>query len=97
MNVLLGDVSLKTGQPQNALQFYQQALLWLLPAWKPASVGAVPAEELLYSENTLTDALTGKADALRLLNKPEMALEHYMAVFMAGRKLRAAFFIQNRG
>jgi tetratricopeptide (TPR) repeat protein len=92
VNVLLGDVGLKTGQPQDALQYYQQALQWLMPAWKPASISAVPVEELLYSENTLTDALTGKANALRQLDKPEIALEHYMAVFMAGRKLRSAIF-----
>lgn len=92
VNVLLGDVCLKTGKPQEALQYYQQSLVWLLPSWRPATIDAVPAEELLYSENTLTDALTGKATALRILNKPELALEHYMAVFMAGRKLRAAFY-----
>jgi CHAT domain-containing protein len=92
VNVLLGDVCVKTGKPQDALQYYQQSLQWLLPAWQPANLLEVPAEALLYSENTLADALAGKATVLPMLNKPEAALEHYITVFMAGRKLRAAFY-----
>ncbi|AXY73480.1 CHAT domain-containing protein [Paraflavitalea soli] len=92
VNELLGNVCLKTGQPQQALQYYQQSLLWLLPSWQPASLQAVPPEALLYGESIFTDALTGKATCLRLLGKPEAALDHYIAVFMAGHKLQATFF-----
>ena len=92
VSVLLGEVCLKNNKHQEALGYYQQALRWLLPAWQPVNILEVPAEAMLYSENTLTDALAGKAMILPLLNKPEAALEHYTAVFMAGRKLRAAFY-----
>lgn len=92
VNVLLGDVCVKTNKHQEALAYYQQALRWLLPSWQPANILEVPGEVLLYSENTLADALAGKAMILPLLDKPDAALEHYTAVFMAGRKLRAAFY-----
>lgn len=92
VNVLLGNVCVKTGKPEEALQHYQQSLKWLLPSWQPADLLEAPAEALLYSENTLADALAGKAMVLPMLREPEAALEHYIAVFMAGRKLRAAFY-----
>jgi tetratricopeptide (TPR) repeat protein len=92
VNVLLGDVCKKTGKPQEALQYYQQALRWLLPSWQPADLLDVPDEALLYSESTLADALAGKAAILPLLDKREAAMEHYIAVFAAGRKLRSAFY-----
>ncbi len=92
VNELLGNLSLKTGQPQQALQYYQQSLVWLLPSWQPASLQAVPPETLLYGESIFTDALTGKATCLRILGKPEAALDHYTAAFMAGHKLQATFF-----
>lgn len=92
VNELLGNVCLRTGQPQQALQYYQRSLIWLLPSWQPASMQAVPPEALLYGESIFTDALTGKATCLRMLGKPEAALDHYTAVFMAGHKLQATFF-----
>ncbi|MBO9561558.1 MAG: CHAT domain-containing protein [Niastella sp.] len=92
VNVLLGDVCRKTGKPQEALQYYQRALRWLLPSWQPADLLDVPDEALLYSESTLADALAGKAAILPLLDKREAAMEHYIAVFAAGRKLRSAFY-----
>lgn len=89
---LLGNICLRTGQPQQALQYYHQSLIWLLPSWKPASMLSVPPEALLYGESLFTDALTGKATCLRMLDKPQAALDHYTAVFMAGHKLQATFF-----
>lgn len=92
VNVLLGDVCKKTGKPQEALLYYQQALRWLLPSWQPADLLSVPDEALFYSESTLADALAGKAAVLSLLDKQEAAMDHYIAVFSAGRKLRSAFY-----
>lgn len=92
VNVLLGDMCLKTSRHEEALQYYQQALRWLLPSWQPADILDVPDEALLYSENTLADALAGKAAILPLLDKREAAMDHYIAVFSAGRKLRSAFY-----
>jgi len=92
VNELLGNVYLKTGQPQQALQYYQQSLVWLLPSWQPASIKAVPPESLLYGESIFTDALTGKAVSLLQLGNKDAALDHYTAVFMASHKLQATFF-----
>jgi tetratricopeptide (TPR) repeat protein len=92
VNVLLGDVCKKTGKQQEALQYYQQALRWLLPSWQPVDMLEVPADVSLYSESTLADALAGKAAVLPLLGKREAGMDHYIAVFAAGRKLRSAFY-----
>lgn len=92
VQVLLGDVCRETGKPQEALLYYHQALQYLLPTWHPADVLDFPDETWLYSENTLADALAGKATVLQLLGKREAAMNHYMAVFAAGHKLRAAFY-----
>lgn len=88
---LLGWIALGTGQPQAALQHFQQSLQWLLPGWQPASLTAAPPDSLLYSESVLTDALAGKGASLRILNQREAALDHYMTVFQAGRQLQAAY------
>lgn len=92
LHVLLGDINFKSGNNNLALECYQQALLLLLPGWKPADFSAVPASALLYSENTLADALCGKATALIKLHQPVEALQHYISAFVAARKLRKEFF-----
>lgn len=91
MAVLMGDILSQDNEHSDALKQYQLALQQLLPAWKPATRDQVPPDSLLYSENTLTDALAGKAAAMAALQYKDMALEHYFAVFRAAHKLRAAF------
>jgi CHAT domain-containing protein len=92
LNVLLGDVSRQAAAATEALNYYQQALLLLLPSWKPSNLWQVPAESYFYSENTIGDALAGKAAALQLTGNKEAALAHYIASFGAEHKLRSAFF-----
>ena len=89
--VLSGDILLQNNQPQPALDSYQHALQLLLPSWKPASADQLPPDSLLYSENTITDALAGKAAVMAVMKYKDIALEHYFAVFRAARKLREAF------
>lgn len=89
--VLMGDILLGSQQPEKALAGYQQALQLLLPSWKPASPDQIPPDSLLYSENTFTDALAGKAAAMAAMQYKDIALEHFFAVFRAARKLRDAF------
>lgn len=91
MAVLTGDILLQGNQQREAMEQYQLALLQLLPSWKPAKPDQMPPDSLLYSENTITDALAGKAAALAAMQYRELALEHYFAVFRAAHKLRAAF------
>jgi CHAT domain-containing protein len=90
--VLLGDIHNTMHKAREALNYHQQALSLLLPNWHPSSVTATPSEDQLYSENTIADALNGKAVALAILQQPEQALQHYLASFMAERKLRREFF-----
>ena len=92
LNVVLGDINLKTGDNRKALEYYQKALLSLIPGWEPADISSIPAETLLYSENTLADALCGKATALIQLHQPQEALQHYISALVATGKLRKEFF-----
>ena len=91
LHVLLGDIFQQYQQSPRAMDHYQQALLLLLPGWKPANTQQLPPDELLYPENTITDALAGKAAALAGMQYDDIALEHYLAMFSAARKLREAF------
>ncbi|OQP64848.1 hypothetical protein A3860_19020 [Niastella vici] len=90
--VQLGDINCKTGNGSRALEFYQNALLLLIPTWSPASISTVPGEQLLYSENTFSDALCGKAAAFMLLHQPQEALQQYTGALVATGKLRREFF-----
>jgi tetratricopeptide (TPR) repeat protein len=92
LQVLLGDITIKTGNYNQALTYYHQALLLLLPGWKPSSNNQVPETIQLYSENTLADALFGKATALTQLQQPQVALQHYVSAFVAIGKLRKELF-----
>jgi CHAT domain-containing protein/tetratricopeptide (TPR) repeat protein len=92
VHVLLGEIYLAANYGAHSLQHYQQALVLLLPQWKPTEISALPPENFLYSENTIGDALAGKAAALQTLHQPNKALQHYIAAFMAERKLRKAFY-----
>ncbi len=92
VQVLLGDISVKSGRAKESLVHYQQALLLMMPAWQPAAIQEVPPNNLLYSENTLVDALCGKATALVELQQPEAALQEYITAFEATGKLRKEFF-----
>lgn len=92
VHILLGDITLKSGQAKQALTNYHQALLIMIPTWQPVSIYAVPPKNYLYSENTLSDALCGKATACIQLQQPQEALDQYIAAFDAAGKLRKEFF-----
>ncbi|AEW01849.1 hypothetical protein A4D02_07545 [Niastella koreensis] len=92
LQVLLGDITLKTGNSKQALRYYHQALQILLPGWQQANDKLVPETAQLYSENTLADALFGKASALAQLHQPQQALQHYISGFWATGKLRKELF-----
>jgi CHAT domain-containing protein len=90
--ILLGDITLRNKQAKQSLTHYQQALLLMMPAWQPATLYEVPPPEYLYSENTLTDALCGKAASFIQLQSPQEALQHYITAFDATGRLRKEFF-----
>jgi CHAT domain-containing protein len=90
--ILLGDITLRNKQVKQSLTHYQQALLLMMPAWQPATIDEVPAPQYLYSENTLIDALCGKAASFTQLQSPQEALQHYITAFDATGRLRKEFF-----
>jgi len=90
--ILLGDIYKDSKDLTASLQAYQQALVWLLPAWRTGNAYEAPPIELLYSESMLTDALTGKAAVLAALQQPDKALQHYNTVFNAVHRLQGAYF-----
>ena len=59
-----GRLHLQAGAPQPALAAFQQALANLLPDFPADSLRALPRPDQLYAENSLYQALEGKADAL---------------------------------
>lgn len=79
-------------QPQKAMEEYNTALSLLIPAYKPNAMDELPADKDLYAENTLLDALHGKADCLHAMEKKEKALQCYLLLYTIEKKLRREFF-----
>ncbi len=92
LSVLCGHVLLQLQQPEKGMEQYNSAMSLLLPAFQPSTIYSLPVNNDVYGENTLLDALQGKAACLYALNKKEDALECYMLLFNAERKLRQEFF-----
>lgn len=66
LKVLHGDLLLKQGDVLKALEEYQQAIRIFSPEWGSSPMMAVNTE-LLVGENTIAEALLGKAKSFRLL------------------------------
>jgi CHAT domain-containing protein len=90
--VSLGQVLLQLHEPQKAIDQYDAALTMMIPSFKPATIEDLPGAAELYGENTLSDALHGKAECLTALNKKETALLCYLLLYITDRKLRHEFF-----
>ncbi|GAB4255399.1 MAG: CHAT domain-containing protein [Saprospiraceae bacterium] len=61
--VALGQLQLTEGRPAEATKAFNRALASLLPDFDEENPKALPAPAGLYEENTLLEALEGKADA----------------------------------
>ena len=92
IHILLGDIMLANKKAKQSLTHYQQALVIMMPNWQPSSTSEVPPKKYLYSENTLIDALCGKATAFTQLQQPQEGLQHYITAFDAASSLRKEFF-----
>ena len=90
--VSAGHVLLQLHESQKAIEQYDNALSLLIPAFHPATINELPLAADLYGENTLSDALHGKADCLNALDKKEEALQCYMLLYTTERKSRHEFF-----
>ena len=90
--VSVGRILQQLKQPQKAMEQYNIALTLMIPSFKPNSIDELPGSKDLYGENTLLDALNGKADCLKELNKKEEALTCYLLLYAIEKKLRIEFF-----
>jgi CHAT domain-containing protein len=90
--VSTGRILLQLKQQQKAGQYFNNALAMMIPSFKPGTIEQLPDNKDLYGENTLLDALHGKADCLKELNKNEEALSCYLLLYTVEKKLRNEFF-----
>ena len=90
--VSTGRMLLQLQQPQKAIAQFNTALSLMIPSFKPNTIEELPGRKYLYGENSLLDALHGKADCLQAINKKEEALECYMLLYTVEKKLRHEFF-----
>lgn len=86
---LLGRIDLEQKRPLEALANYHHALVCVLPGLNQKQVQRLPLPATFYSENTILEALEGKAHAFFALNQPEKALECYELIPFVEAKLRA--------
>lgn len=86
---LLGSIDLDQKRPLEALAKYHHALVCVLPGLNLKDAQSLPLPATFYSENTILEALQGKARAFLALKKPEKALECYELIPFVEAKLRA--------
>ena len=90
--VSAGRILQQLKQPQKAMEQYNIALVLMIPSFKPNKIDELPDTKDLYGENTLLDALYGKANCLYAIDKKGEALDCYMLLYAVDKKLRHEFF-----
>ncbi len=90
--VSTGGMFLQLQQPQKAMEQFNTALTLMIPSFNPDTIDELPKNNALYGENTLLDALHGKADCLNQMGKKEKSLQCYMLLYTIEKKLRREFF-----
>ena len=86
---LLGRIDLDQNRPREALVNYHHALVSVLPGLNQMDVQRLPESATFYSENTILEALHGKARAFFALHQLEKALECYELIPFVEAKLRS--------
>ncbi len=82
-------------QFQKGLNSYQEALSTLLPKYHPKTIFENPKATYFYPENTLKEALDGRALLFIQQNDFENALKNFELAFKVEDELRASFLTQN--
>ncbi|MFN0214298.1 MAG: CHAT domain-containing protein [Saprospiraceae bacterium] len=85
----LGTLKLEQKQPREALAYFHHALYCVLPGLDLKEVSKSPSSNTFYSENTILEALQGKARAFQALNQLDRALECYELIPFVEAKIRA--------
>ncbi len=78
-----------------ALSFYQKSLITLLPKYDPKTVFTNPLTTFFYPENTLKDALDGRARIFIFKEDYENALKNFELAFAIETEIRATYLTQN--
>lgn len=91
---ILGDVFRLKRQYKKSLKSYQNSLTTLLPDYLPKAVYENPKGISFYPENTIKDALDGRAQVFTLLGDYENALLNYELSFKQEDLLRATYTSQ---
>ncbi|MCB0523379.1 MAG: CHAT domain-containing protein [Lewinellaceae bacterium] len=87
----LGSFLLRQKQPEAALAEFQAALKSVLKVFKPQDNFQNPPTSIFIAENTIEEALLGKAKAFVALGLLENALECYELVPVMDARLRATY------
>jgi tetratricopeptide (TPR) repeat protein len=93
--VLLGNALFQLQRPAEAMEKFNLSLSILMPAFQPRNMDTLPNAGQIYGENTILDALEGKAKCLLAMNKKIEALQCFHLMFITERKLRHEFFSFN--
>jgi len=91
----IAEVYKEQQQYNEALNSYQKSLSTLLPKYNPVSKYDNPSDLYFYPENTLKEALDGRAEVFIQINDYENALKNYDIAFKVEDELRAIFLTQN--
>ena len=96
------EFSQETGQLEEALVRYQDALRSVLYTYDPASTTDLPDPSTFYAENTIMEALAGMADTYDLQHQQsgqrshlERALECHELIFAVEQKLRRSYLYES--
>ncbi len=92
LDVLTGQALLQLNRPAESIGKFNRALTRLIPSFLLNDPADLPNKNDLYAENTILDALNGKASCLMSSGKKEQALGCFMLLFNVERKLRFEFF-----
>ncbi len=78
-----------------SLNSYQKSLQTLLPKYKPTTIFENPLTTYFYPENTLKDALDGRASVFIEINNYRDALKSFDLAFKVEAQLRASYLNQS--
>ena len=81
INVEYAYLFLKKGHPEQAIRYFDAALQAVIPGFKPKIATDLPGTKQLYEENTIYEALAGKADALAQLYQQNHRLNYLASAF----------------
>lgn len=80
---------------EKSLHFYNEALQVLLPSFHPKNAFDLPDKSYFYAENSIKEALDGKASVLQQMHQLIPAIAYYKLSFTVEDLLRDSYTNQN--